>query len=69
MPEEAATAPSVVDEQVAGVSNVVAEVGLEYKDEASASNITVDAAELQPPSGVRAHGVDACRTKCRMARR
>ncbi|XBI25341.1 hypothetical protein VPH35_050299 [Triticum aestivum] len=48
MPQEAAAAPNVVDEQVAVGG------GIEYEDEASASNITTDAAELPPPPPVYA---------------
>ena len=48
MPQEAAAAPNAVDEQVA------AGVGIEYEDEASASNITTDATELPPPPPVYA---------------
>ncbi|KAE8768234.1 hypothetical protein D1007_60313 [Hordeum vulgare] len=47
--EQVAAVPNVVDEQVAAVPNVAAEVGI--KDEASASNITMNAAQLpaSPP--------------------
>ena len=60
MPQEAASAPNDMDEQVDVVPNIAARVGIEYEDEASASNITTDH---------NRYGVDSCRTKRQMARR
>ncbi|KAE8795841.1 hypothetical protein D1007_29285 [Hordeum vulgare] len=54
MPKEAAVAPNNVDEQVVAVPNVAPGVGIEHEDEASASNITMDAAQVLPSPPVYA---------------